>query len=186
LNLLEDFLTHYQGCILVVSHDRWFMNKLVDHLFIFEGNGKVKDFYGNYTEYRIEKQKSRRAEEQKSRKANNTLNPYSQKSPLVGENSYALTVLRSYGLNEGRGSLYKNSSERKLTWKEAKELEQLELEIPKMEEEKEALLQKMNSGTGTPQELNDWGNTYQTLSEEIDTKTKRWLELSEKKYLTHS
>jgi ATP-binding cassette subfamily F protein uup len=68
LNLLEDFLTHYQGCILVVSHDRWFMNKLVDHLFVFEGNGKVKDFYGNYTEYRVAKQKARRREGTKARK----------------------------------------------------------------------------------------------------------------------
>ena len=53
LNLLEDFLENYTGCILMVSHDRWFMNKLVDHIFVFEGHGKIKDYYGNYTEYRL-------------------------------------------------------------------------------------------------------------------------------------
>ncbi len=57
LNLLEDFLENYTGCILMVSHDRWFMNKLVDHIFVFEGHGKIKDYYGNYTEYRIERDK---------------------------------------------------------------------------------------------------------------------------------
>jgi len=172
LNLLEDFLTHYQGCILVVSHDRWFMNKLVDHLFIFEGNGKVKDFYGNYTEYRIEKQKAeRRKEKGEGRKV----------IPLqfIGGVDAKRTGWFE-GVPEGRGSLYKKNPERKLTWKERKELEELEIEIPKLEDEKELLLQKMNSGNGTPQELNDWGAAYQSLSEEIDEKTMRWLELSEK------
>jgi ATP-binding cassette subfamily F protein uup len=154
LNLLEDFLTHYQGCILVVSHDRWFMNKLVDHLFVFEGNGKVKDFYGNYTEYRVEKQKAERA---KARKHEGT----------KGEKN--LTLLRSYALTVS-----------KRTWKETKELEQLEIEIPVLENEKEILLQKMNSGEGSAQELQDWGINYQTVSDEIEFKTMRWLELSER------
>jgi ATP-binding cassette subfamily F protein uup len=76
--------------------------------------------------------------------------------------------------SDGRGE------NKKLTWKEQRELEQLEIEIPKLEEEKELLLQKMNSGNGTSQELNDWGATYQTISDDIDDKTMRWLELSEK------
>jgi ATP-binding cassette subfamily F protein uup len=154
LNLLEDFLTHYQGCILVVSHDRWFMNKLVDHLFVFEGNGKVKDFYGNYTEYRLEKQKADRKKQTASKN---------------------LPVLPSSGL-----PVSESLTEKKLTWKERKELEQLEIEIPKLEEEKNLLLQKMNSGTGRSQELTEWGKNYQTISDEIDTKTMRWLELSER------
>jgi ATP-binding cassette subfamily F protein uup len=174
LNLLEDFLTHYQGCILVVSHDRWFMNKLVDHLFIFEGNGKVKDFYGNYTEYRLEKQKAERRR-QKARK-------HESKDD---EMMRRLDDKSIRGLdNEVRGSLdeYKNqiNAEKKLTWKERKELEQLEIEIPTLEHEKESLLQKMNSGAGTPQELNEWSVAYQTISDEIDEKTLRWLELSER------
>jgi ATP-binding cassette subfamily F protein uup len=157
LNLLEDFLTHFQGCILVVSHDRWFMNKLVEHLFVFEGNGKVKDFYGNYTEYRMEKQKAEsRRQKAESRK---------QK----GERDEDMLHIENRVSEVG-----------KLTWKECKELEQLEIEIPKLETEKETLLQRMNSGTGTAQELNEWGNAYQNISEEIDKKTMRWLELSEK------
>jgi ATP-binding cassette subfamily F protein uup len=71
-------------------------------------------------------------------------------------------------------------SEKKLSWKESKEIEFLELEIPKLEEEKELLLQKMNSGTGTQQELNEWGVAYQNISEDIESKTMRWLELSER------
>jgi len=168
LNLLEDFLTHYQGCILVVSHDRWFMNKLVDHLFVFEGNGKVKDFYGNYTEYRIEKQKeeSRRQKTESGRQKEER-----EKFLLLSEEKVADGGLPTA---DGRG-------EKKLTWKERKELDQLEIEIPTLEAEKDALLQKMNSGNGTPQELQKWGASYQNVSEEIDSKTMRWLELSEKK-----
>jgi ATP-binding cassette subfamily F protein uup len=166
LNLLEDFLTHYQGCILVVSHDRWFMNKLVDHLFVFEGNGRVKDFYGNYTEYRIEKQKAEsRRQKAEGRKGER------EKFLLLSEEKVAGDGLPAA---DGKGE------NKKLTWKETKELEQLEIEIPILEEKKEELLQKMNSGTGTAQELQEWGVTYQNISEEIDTKTMRWLELSEK------
>ena len=80
----------------------------------------------------------------------------------------------------GWGSLYKKSTNKKLTWKERKELEQIELEIPKLEAEKELLLQKMNTGTGSAQELHEWGNAYQNFSEDIDIKTMRWIELSER------
>jgi len=155
LNLLEDFLTHYQGCILVVSHDRWFMNKLVDHLFVFEGNGKVKDFYGNYTEYRVEKQKAERRKHETTKARKDEASLTSPSSPLTSHSS-------------------------PLTWKERKELELLEVEIPKLEREKETLLQKMNSGVGAAQELNEWSVAYQQFSEEIDEKTMRWLELSER------
>jgi ATP-binding cassette subfamily F protein uup len=128
------------------------MNKLVDHLFVFEGNGKVKDFYGNYTEYRIEKQKA----ERKSR------------GDLYGRPN-AESRKQKAEKEKGEG----------LSWKESKELEQLEIEIPKLEEEKDSLLQKMNNGNGTLQELNGWGVAYQNISEEIETKTMRWLELSD-------
>ena len=161
LNLLEDFLTHYQGCILVVSHDRWFMNKLVDHLFVFEGNGKVKDFYGNYTEYRVEKQKT----ESRKQSFDYAQLPKAESKKHKANTSH-LTPL--------------TSQHAPLSWKERRELELLELEIPKLEIEKEFLLQKMNSGMGNAQELQDWGTAYQAISEEIDAKTLRWLELSER------
>ena len=158
LNLLEDFLTHYQGCILVVSHDRWFMNKLVDHLFVFEGNGKVKDFYGNYTEYRLQKQKDERKK----------------------KNVVQRTALLKAEEKKEKDEMMKRVDDKmmkKLTWKEQKELTDLELEISKLEIEKDILLQQMNSGKGTMQELNEWGIDYQNISDEIDTKTTRWLEL---------
>ena len=171
LNLLEDFLTHYKGCILVVSHDRWFMNKLVDHLFVFERNGKVKDFYGNYTEYRLEKKKA-----ESKKQIHKTLFLESNLSSRKQKDEKKISPSNFEGVPEGRGSLYQT----KLTYKERKELEHLEVEIPKWEEEKENLLQKMNSGNGTAQELNEWAQSYQTISEDIETKTMRWLELSEK------
>lgn len=151
LNLLEDFLTHYQGCLLIVSHDRWFMDKLVDHLFIFEGNGKVKDHYGNYTEYRLEKEKTLRVQKK---------------------------IERENRPKESKENRTEKSN--KLTFKEKKELGELEIEILKLENEKNELEVKMNSGTGTGQELMKWGNRYKEVMEVLDDKSMRWLELSEK------
>lgn len=153
LNLLEDFLTHYQGCLLIVSHDRWFMDKLVDHLFIFEGDGKVKDHYGNYTEYRIVKDKALK-QQKKIEKA--------LKSPAEKEIKP------------------KAASVNKLTYKEKVELESLESSITVLEAEKIELENKLNSGTGDNQQLMEWSKRYQELMNDMDAKTMRWLELSEK------
>lgn len=153
LNLLEDFLTHYQGCLLIVSHDRWFMDKLVDHLFIFEGDGKVKDHYGNYTEYRIVKDKALK-QQKKIEKA--------LKSPAEKEvKPKAAPVNR-------------------LTYKEKVELESLESSITVLEAEKIELENKMNNGTGDNQQLMEWSKRYQELMDDMEAKTMRWLELSEK------
>lgn len=153
LNLLEDFLTHYQGCLLIVSHDRWFMDKLVDHLFIFEGDGKVKDHYGNYTEYRIVKDKALK-QQKKIEKA--------LKSPAEKE-------VKS-----------KAASVNRLTYKEKVELESLESSITVLETEKIELENKMNNGTGDNQQLMEWSKRYQELMDDMEAKTMRWLELSEK------
>ena len=153
LNLLEDFLTHYQGCLLIVSHDRWFMDKLVDHLFIFEGDGKVKDHYGNYTEYRIVKDKALK-QQKKIEKA--------LKSPAEKEIKP------------------KAASVNKLTYKEKVELESLESSITVLEAEKIELENKLNSGTGDNQQLMEWSKRYQELMNDMEAKTMRWLELSEK------
>lgn len=151
LNLLEDFLDNFKGCLLIVSHDRWFMDKLVDHIFIFEGNGKIKDHYGNYTEYRIEKEKKihiqRRIEKN---------NKVAEAKPL------------------------KKQINNKLTYSEKKEIESLEVLISDLEKEKISLEEKMNSGQGNVQELMEWGGRYKIVSEEIDNKSLRWLLLSEK------
>lgn len=151
LNLLEDFLNNFKGCLLIVSHDRWFMDKLVDHIFIFEGNGKIKDHYGNYTEYRIEKNKQLNIQKR-----------------LLNKNKVAET------------KQLKKASNNKLTYSEKKELDTLETSINNLEEEKISLEEKMNSGEGTVKELTEWGVRYKIVIDEIDTKSMRWLELSEK------
>ncbi len=151
LNLLEDFLNNFKGCLLIVSHDRWFMDKLVDHIFIFEGNGKIKDHYGNYTEYRIEKNKQLNIQKR-----------------LLNKNKVAET------------KQLKKASNNKLTYNEKKELDTLETTINKLEEEKISLEEKMNSGEGNVKELTEWGVRYKIVIDEIDTKSMRWLELSEK------
>ena len=152
LNLLEDFLYNYKGCLLIVSHDRWFMDKLVDHLFIFNGDGNIKDFYGNYTEYRLDKEKALKLERRLARAEKST------ETKPVG----------------------RTQNPNKLTYKEKKEMEALEVDITQLEEEKKQLLDQMNGGEGTSEQLMQWGQRYQEVSESLDEKSMRWLELSEK------
>ena len=154
LNKLEDLLYHFPGCLLVVSHDRWFMNKLVDHIFVFNGNGKVKDFYGNYTDYKLAHDKELRIEKK------------------------AEKLLRAEETKEEKPVRKNNSN--KLTFKEKREFEALESEIEALEVEKKELLDKMNSGEGSGEELVAWGQRYQEVSDLLDDKSMRWLELSEK------
>ena len=156
LNLLEDFLDNYTGCILMVSHDRWFMNKLVDHIFVFEGHGKIKDYYGNYTEYRLEKDKELRLQKR-----------------IAKINAPATT-------EDSKGKPTRASNPNKMTFKERKEFETLEVEIEQLEKEKAELIEKMNSGAGTSKELTDWSRRYQEVETSLDEKSMRWLELSEK------
>lgn len=155
LNLLEEFLDNYQGCILVVSHDRWFMNKLVDHIFVFEGEGKVKDFYGNYTEYRVEKEKQDRLKRKQERALNQEISKNSESEPV-------------------------KKTTNKLTFKEKKEYEQLEIDIEDLEKEKTELIHLMNSGSGSGIQLKDWSSRYGEVENELDFKMMRWMELSEK------
>jgi len=152
LNLLEDFLYHYKGCLLIVSHDRWFMNKLVDHIFVFEGNGKIKDHYGNYIEYKLAAQKAQRLIKQQQKHNTTSIQPKS---------SSKLTAT-------------------KRTFKENQEFKQLEIEIEQLEQEKHTLLFHLNSGNGNNEELLKWSNRYQHIDEEIEIKTTRWVELGEK------
>jgi len=152
LNLLEDFLQNFEGCLLIVSHDRWFMNKLVDHLFIFDGNGKVKDFYGNYNAYKKERNRLLSMERKKEKMAN---------TPSLSTPT-------------------KLKNERKLTYKEKQELVDLECELENMEQEKEQIIATMNGETASDKELNDLALRYQQLEKEIEMKTERWFELIEK------
>ncbi|KKC51346.1 ABC-F family ATP-binding cassette domain-containing protein [Porphyromonas gulae] len=155
LNVLENYLSEFKGCVLVVSHDRFFMDKVVNHLFTFEGNGIVKDFPGNYTQYREYKQQEE-AERQAVESSSTTRKAENEK-PRTD------TAERP----------------RKLTFKEKQELEQLEAELPKLEKEKAELESRMSSGTMSTDELLTAGDRIAALIEEIDSKGMRWLELSD-------
>ncbi|MBQ4355484.1 MAG: ABC-F family ATP-binding cassette domain-containing protein [Bacteroidales bacterium] len=154
LNKIEDLLYHFPGCVLIVSHDRWFMNKIVDHIFVFNGDGKIKDFYGNYTDYRLARDKELRIEKK------------------------AEKLQRKTETKETKTS--KRDTSNKLTFKEKKEFDELGLEIDALEKEKKELLEKMNSGTGNGEELVTWSQRYQEVSDLLDEKSMRWLELSER------
>ena len=153
LNLLEDFLTNFEGCMIIVSHDRWLMNKLVDHIFVFEGDGKIKDYYGNYTEYRLAKNKALKIQKRAEK--------------LLREQETPVKPTRTTNAN-------------KLTYKEKKELEELELEIANLEQEKADIEAKMSAGQGSADDFAAWGRRYAEISALLDEKTERWMELSEK------
>lgn len=153
LNMLEEYLTSFKGCLIVVSHDRYFMDKVVDHLMVFEGNGVINEFPGNYTQYREWKaiEDRRLLEEQKSVAAERQ----SEK-----ENT-------------------KVAEKTKLSFKERKEFELLEKEIEALESEKSVITQALSSGTLSSEELIDKSNRIGEVLSLIDEKTMRWLELSE-------
>ena len=152
LNILEDFLLSYKGCLLVVSHDRYFMDKLIDHLFIFEGDGNIRDYNGRYSEYRMEvDEKEKAAAKEKN--------------------------LRSAA--DKADSLNKAQPKKKFTYKEKLEYENLEKDIAKLEEEKALLTDKLSSGNGDHIQIKDWAFRMQQIISEVEEKSMRWLELSE-------
>ncbi|MDD2300675.1 MAG: ABC-F family ATP-binding cassette domain-containing protein [Fermentimonas sp.] len=153
LNMLEEYLTSFKGCLIVVSHDRYFMDKVVDHLMVFEGNGVINEFPGNYTQYREWKaiEDRRLLEEQKSVAAERQ----SEKENI------------------------KTAEKTKLSFKERKEFELLEKEIEALETEKSVITQALSSGTLSSEELIDKSNRIGEVLSLIDEKTMRWLELSE-------
>ena len=153
LSILEDYLVDFKGCVIVVSHDRFFLDRIVDHLFVFEGDAEIKDFPGNYSDYR-EYVKLKEAEVQKENKT---------KEP---ESTAGKKPLREKAV--------------KLTFKEKKELEELEQKLPLLEEEKSSLEVKMSSGSLSHDQLSEAGERIQQLMEEIDTMELRLLELMEK------
>ena len=153
LNVLEDYLAAYDGCVIVVSHDRYFMDKIVDHLFVFEGNGKIKDFPGNYTIYRNSVEEE---EEKEQAKEKEKLKETKPSAPKPKEQS------------------------QKLSFNEKREFEQLEQNLASLENEKAQLEEQMNSGDLSPEELLEKSLRYAALKNELDEKELRWLELSER------
>ena len=150
LNILEEFLEGYQGCLLMVTHDRYFMDRLVDHVFVLDGTANVKDIHGNYTDYRssFEQQNVKKKEEPKQEAP----------KPVVKENI---------------------ADKKKLSFKEQQELKKLETELEKLEAKKKLLLDKMTNGSLSHDEINKAGTEYKKLESEIDALTLRWMELQE-------
>lgn len=152
LNVLEDFLQQFGGVLVVVTHDRYFMDKLVEHLFVFEGNGEVRDFPGNYTDYRnwLEEQVPVKTAKDPEKAANTVQN--------------ATTTA--------------TKPKTKLSYKEKQELEQIEKDLPRLEQEKTALEAKIGAG-GSSNDIMQWSQQLSTILMELENKENRWLELSE-------
>ena len=156
LNVLEEYLRSFKGCLIVVSHDRYFMDKVVDHLLVFHGNADIQDFPGNYTQYRAWKEGRDALKKQEEAALQAKKNPTPEK-PRRQE----------------------TEAKRRLTFKERKEYEALDAEIPQLEAEKAELEQAMSSGTLSTEELLAKSERITQLMEELDEKSMRWLELSE-------
>lgn len=149
LQVLEEYLQNFKGCVIVVSHDRYFMDKVVDHLLVFKGEGDIRDFPGNYSDYRDWKQAKAEREKEAAK-------PKEEKTQRVRLND-----------------------KRRMTFKERKEFEQLEKDIAALEEEKKQIEEALCSGTLTVDELTEKSKRLPELNDELDEKTMRWLELSE-------
>lgn len=150
LQVLEDFLADFEGCVVIVSHDRFLLDKICDHVFVFEGGGKIKDFYGNYTDYY-----QWRMKEQKLAQRN--LKQLKDDKPVVKE----------------------KKSASKPTYKQLKDFETLEKQIHALETEKEQVIARMNSGMETPENITMLSVKYNELVQLIDEKTLLWMELAE-------
>ena len=149
LNVLEEYLRNFKGCAIVVSHDRYFMDKVVDHLLVFKGQGDIRDFPGNYSDYRD----WREVKEQREKEAEK---PKEEKTARVRLND-----------------------KRRMTFKERKEYERLEKEIGELEQEKADIESALCSGTLSVEELTEKSKRLPELNDLIDEKSMRWLELSE-------
>ncbi len=154
LQILEEYLQSFKGCVIIVSHDRYFMDKVVDHLLVFYGDGRIKDFPGNYTQYREWEDYRKELE-----RANEG------KKVVPDDNGCAKKV--------------RLTSKRKLTFKEQKEFESLTSEIDQMESEKRNIEDALCSGTLSVSEITEMSKRLPILSQEIDDKTMRWMELAE-------
>lgn len=149
LQVLEEYLKAYQGCLILVSHDRYFMDRVVDHIFVFEGDGKVKDFPGNYTQYRLSE----------AEKVTSTSKDNNKPTVKPKQNNSTAT--------------------RKLTFKEKQELQTLEQELPALEEEKATLEQQLSGVQLDASTIQQVSTRYEEVKRLLDEKEFRWLELSE-------
>jgi ABC transport system ATP-binding/permease protein len=153
LAVLENFLNDYQGCLLIVSHDRYFMDRLVDHLLVMEGNGIIRDFPGNYSQYRD------------WLKDNNAKDAFPNEEPVsIPKTATPVQI---------------SAPKRQLSYKEKREIESLEAEIARLTSEKQSITQQLNSGAAPFDELQKLSIRIGEISQILDSKELRWLELSE-------
>ena len=157
LQILEEYLADFPGCVIVVSHDRYFMDKVVDHLLVFKGNGVIKDFPGNYTQYRMFADKEEK--------------PTNEKPADKNE--------RNKGKTERADEQSAEPAKRKLTYKERLEMAQLEKDIAALEEKQKSIEEALCSGKLSVDELTEKSKLLSSLKDEIDEKSMRWLELDE-------
>ena len=151
LQILEEYLQDFPGCVIVVSHDRYFMDKVVDHLLVFKGQGEVQDFPGNYTQYR-------------------------EWAALESDHS---SSVRNSKTSVNANKSYRHDDRRRMSFKEKREFEQLEREIATLEEEQRQLEEQLCSGQLSVEELTEKSKRLPLLKDELDEKSMRWLELSE-------
>ncbi len=164
LQVLEEYLQDFAGCVIVVSHDRYFMDKVVDHLLVFKGEGEIQDFPGNYTQYRDWSRLQEKDEAEKAAAAAKT------------------TVSNSASTNDGAGTAKRDANfenKRKMSYKEKREYEQLTQEIDKLTEEQKKLEEALCSGTLSVEELTEKSKRLPEIKDELDEKEMRWLELAE-------
>ena len=157
LQILEEYLQDFPGCVIVVSHDRYFMDKVVDHLLVFRGQGEIKDFPGNYTQYR-EWERMEKSAPDTSRKGG-------EKKPETAGTSTKAS--------------YRHDERRRLSYKEKREMEQLEKDIAQLEAEQKQIEEALCGGTTSVDEITAMSKRLPLLKGELDEKSMRWLELSE-------
>lgn len=153
LQILEEYLADFKGCVIVVSHDRYFMDRVVDHLLVFKGDGQVDDFPGNYSQYR-DWSELKEKEEEEAKKTN---------TPKT----------------ETKANTWRGEQKKRLTFKEKQEMAALEVSIEALEEEKKKIEEALCSGTLSVDELTEKSKRLPLLQDELDEKSMRWLELSE-------
>ena len=153
LNILEEFLLEFPGCIIIVTHDRYFMDKLVDHLFVFEGDGKIRDFNGDYSDYRkIQKERER---EQRS---------------LEREEQKKIKAAEKKKEAEGPG----------LSYEDRKTISRLEKDITRLEEKKAEITARFNTPDITPEQIENWSKELSEINEKLEEKEMQWMELADK------
>ena len=151
LQVLEEYLTNFSGCVIIVSHDRYFMDKVVDHILVFNGNGNIKDFPGNYSQYR----------------------EWKSLLPKPANEAQVSSTKEEWKANKSANKV------RKLTFKEKREMEQLEADIERLEAEKKEIENLLSNGTTEVDKIVEMSKRLPLLNDELDEKSMRWLELSE-------